>query len=152
MSESANFERWRVRVTAGLVLAAVLIVAFWVLWWSDRSLIASRTSRSYYGFEEGFQLADAWLLLTVLAAAVELTRRRSDALLWLIAAGGAGLYLLAMDLYYDLGHGVYGSGSGGAIELVIDILLAAGSIVVLRWSWVHRGPLLAAGAGWTLPR
>jgi len=142
MSESANYERWRAGVAAGLTTAAILIVAFWVLWWSDRGLIASRATRAYYAFEEGFQLADAWLLLAVVAAAVELIRRRGDALVWLIAAGGAGLYLLAMDMYYDLGHGIYGSGTGGVIELVIDLLLAAGSIVVLRWAWVQRRALL----------
>jgi hypothetical protein len=142
MSESANYERWRVGITTGLITAAVLIVAFWVLWWSDRGLIASRATRSYYAFEQGFQLADGWLLLAVLAAAVQLIRRRGDALVWLVAAAGAGLYLLGMDLYYDLGHGIYARGTGGVIELVIDILLAAGSVVALRWAWVQRRSLL----------
>jgi hypothetical protein len=142
MSDAAGYERWRRPVVAGLVGAAILIVAFWVLWWADRSLIASRTSRAYYAFEEGFQLADGWLLLTVLAAAVALARRRGAALVWLIAAGSAGLYLLGMDLYYDLGHGIYASGTGGVIELLIDLLLAAGSVAVLWWAWVARQALL----------
>jgi hypothetical protein len=146
MRESANYERWRMWITAGLIAAAVLILGFWVLWWSDRSLVASRSSRAYYAFEEGFQLADGWLLLAVLAAAIQLARRRGDALVWLVAAAGGALYLLGMDLYYDLGHGIYGSGTGGVIELVIDILLAAGSLVALRWAWVHRWALLD-GAG-----
>jgi hypothetical protein len=144
MSESADYERWRAGITAGLITAAILIVAFWVLWWADRGLIASRSTRSYYAFEEGFQLADGWLLLAVLAAAVQLIRRRGAALVWLVAAGGAGLYLLGMDMYYDLGHGIYGSGTGGVTELVIDVLIAAGSIVVLRWAWVQRRRLLGA--------
>jgi hypothetical protein len=52
----------------------------------------------------------------------------------------------ALDAYYDLGHGIYGSGTGGVIELVIDILLAAGSGLALRWAWVQRHALLAGRA------
>jgi hypothetical protein len=136
-----DFERWRPRVVVGLVVAAGLIVAYWAMWWSDRGLVASGATSSYYGFEESFQLADGWLLLAVSAAAIQLRRRRPSALLWLLAAGGAGLYLLGMDVYYDLGHGIYASSAGGAIELVIDVLVAAASIAVLWWSWRSRGSI-----------
>jgi hypothetical protein len=138
----ADFGRWRRRVVVGLIVAACLIVAFWVAWWSDRGLVASRTTSSYYSFEDAFQLADAWLLSAIIAAVIQLWRRRASALLWLVAAGGAGLYLVGMDLFYDLAHGIYGSGGGGVIELVIDILAAGGSIGVLWWSWRYREPLL----------
>lgn len=97
---------------AALLLAACLMVAFWVLWWTDRGLIASRSTSSYYDFEDSFALADAWLLVCVLAAAAQLVRRRASALLWLIAAGAAGLYLLGMDVLYDLRHAIYASSRG----------------------------------------
>jgi len=139
---STNFERSRRRIAAGLLLAACLIVAYWVAWWADRDLVASRTTSSYYSFEDAFQIADAWLLITVVAAAVQLARQRASALLWLIAAGSAGLYLLGIDLFYDLAHGIYGSGGGGAIELAIDILVAGSSVVVLMWSWHYKTLLL----------
>jgi hypothetical protein len=129
-------------VTAGLIVAGCLIVAYWAAWWCDRSLVASRTTSSYYRFEDGFQLADAWLLITVVAASVQLWRRQPSALLWMLAAGGAGLYLLGMDAFYDLGHGIYASGTGGVIELVIDILVSAASLGVLWWSWHNRLRLL----------
>ena len=141
-AKSANFERSRRGVNLALIVTASLIIAYWIAWWSDRTLVASRRTASYYSFEEGFQLADAWLLATVLAATVQLSRRRPSAVLWLVAAGGAGLYLLGMDMFYDFGHATYGSGSGGVIELVIDILLAAASIGVLWWSWHYRSELL----------
>jgi hypothetical protein len=140
---SADFVRSRRRVTAGLVVAACLIVAYWVTWWSDRSLVASRATSSYYSFEDAFQLADAWLLVAVVAATVQLRRRRPSALLWLLAAGGAGLYLLGMDVWYDLAHGIYASSGGGVIELVIDLLVAGASVGVLWWSWRYRAPLLS---------
>jgi ferric-dicitrate binding protein FerR (iron transport regulator) len=146
-ASAADFERSRHRVNFVLIVAACLIVAFWVLWWSDRSLVASRTTASYYTFEDGFSLADGWLLTTVIAAAVQLWRRRASALLWLLAAGGAGLYLLGMDMHYDLAHRIYGSSSGGVIELVIDMLVAGTSVGVLWWSWRHRQVLLNPASG-----
>ncbi len=127
----AAFRRSRRLVAAGLIVAAGLLVAFWVLWWTDRGLVASRTTQAYFSFEDDFALADGWLLGTVIAAAVQLRRRRASALLWLIAAGGAGLYLLGMDMRYDLQHGIYASNGGGVIELLIDILVAGASVGVL---------------------
>jgi hypothetical protein len=141
------FRRSRRLVTAGLIVAACLLVAFWVLWWSDRGLVASRTTAGYFSFENGFALADAWLLGTLIAGAVQLWRRRPSALLWLIAAGGAGLYLLGMDLLYDLEHQIYASSGGGVIELLIDILVAGASCGVLWWSWRCRKFLLNPPCG-----
>jgi len=134
-------------VRAGLIVAAGLLVAFWVLWWSDRGLLASRTTPAYSGFEDDFALADGWLLGTMIAAAVQLWRRRPSSLLWLIAAGGAGLYLLGMDMLYDLEHRIYASNSGGVIELLIDILVAGASVGVLWWSWRYRQLLLDPNCG-----
>lgn len=142
MNDEARLERWRRRVIAGLILAACLVVAFWVLWWTDRSLIASRSSTSYYAFESAFALADGWLLACILAAALQLWCRRPSALLWLIATGAAGLYLLGMDVLYDLRHGIYGSDRGGMMELVIDLLVAGSSIAILSWSWRNRRAIL----------
>jgi len=141
------FRRSRRVVGAGLIVAAGLLVAFWVLWWSDRGLVASRTTASYFRFEDDFALADGWLLGTLIAAAVQLSRRRANALLWLIAAGGAGLYLLGMDMLYDLTHQIYASNSGGVIELLIDILVAGASVGVLWWSWRYRRSLLDPPSG-----
>jgi hypothetical protein len=144
---SAGFRRSRRLVAAGLIVAAGLLVAFWVLWWTDRGLVASRTTPAYFSFEDDFALADGWLLGTVIAAAVQLRRRRASALLWLIAAGGAGLYLLGMDMLYDLQHGIYASNGGGVIELLIDILVAGASVGVLWWSWRYRRWLLNPAGG-----
>jgi hypothetical protein len=123
-------------------VAAGLLIAYWVLWWSDRGLVASRTTSAYFRFEDGFALADGWLLGTVVAGAVQLGRRRASALLWLIAAGSAGLYLLGMDLLYDLEHRIYATNAGGVIELLVDILVAGASVGVLWWSWRYRQLLL----------
>jgi len=132
-------------ITILLVGAIVLDVVYWTLWFTDRSSIASLNTEAYYQFENAFPLADLWLGLACLLALVALRRRRPQALLWLIAAGGAGLYLGSMDLLYDLQHGIFGHGFGGAFELAIVLLTWVFSITVLTWSWRHRDELLNDG-------
>jgi len=48
-----------------------------------------------------------------------------------------------MDVFYDLGHGIYGRRAGGVIELIIDILVAGASVGILCWAWRHHRLLLA---------
>ena len=76
-----------------------------------------------------------------------LTRRHDSALFWLLCAGSAALYLFAMDLLYDLEHGIFTKGGGGAFEAVIVLLTGVFSVTVLTWSWRHRGELLSGQEG-----
>jgi hypothetical protein len=80
-------------------------------------------------------------------ALVTLVRRRPAALLWLIATGAAGLYLGSMDLLYDLEHGIFGTGGGGAFEAVIVAVTWVFSVTVLRFAWTRRGELLGSDSG-----
>jgi hypothetical protein len=124
-----------------LVGAAVLVVAYWVAWSVHRSLVASETSRAYVQFEDAFPLADAWLVVCLVAGAHSLVTGRRRAVFWLLAGGGAGLYLFAMDVLYDLQHGIWGKGANGVVELAINLLTLALSLYVLRWTWVRRDAL-----------
>ena len=130
-------------VEAMLVAAIVIDVAYWSIWFTQRSWLASEHTQAYYDFENAFPLADAWLALACLLALVALRGRRPSALLWLVCAGSAGLYLGCMDLLYDLQHGIFVQGAGGAIEAVIVVLTWVFSITILRWSWTRRAELLA---------
>jgi hypothetical protein len=133
------------RGMAGLLLAAaVLIGAYWLAWLVHRPLVASETGAAYTQFEDAFPLADAWLAFCLVAAAYCLWTARRAALFWLLAGGGAGLYLFAMDVLYDLQHGVWGKGANGATELVINVVTLALSLFVLRWTWVRRDALLSS--------
>lgn len=129
-----------------LVVAILLDIAYWTIWFTDRDLIASEHSQAYYEFENAFPLADLWLGLACLLALIALRRRSPSALFWLIAAGSAGLYLFGMDLLYDLENGIFAKGSGGAFEALIVALTLVFSVTVLTWSWRHRGELLS-GSG-----
>jgi hypothetical protein len=39
-------------------------------------------------------------------------------------------------------HVIYGISRGGAIELVIDMLVASASVAALTWSWHYKALLL----------
>ena len=123
---------------AVLLVAALLIVAYWVAWLAHRSLVASETGAAYTQFEDAFPLADGWLALCLVAASYCLVTARRAALFWLLAGGGAGLYLFAMDVLYDLQHGVWGKGANGLIELVINLVTLGLSVFVLHWTWIRR--------------
>lgn len=125
-----------------LLLTSVVLVAYWVLWFADRSVVASAHTREYIDFEQSFFLADIWLLAAALISAVQLWRRQPSALMWLSILGGAGVYLCALDVLYDVEHGIYAMGHGGAIELGINLATAAVSIGTLAISWRFRRVLL----------
>lgn len=126
-----------------LVVAIVIDVAYWTTWFIDRTVLASDTTDAYYAFENAFPLADAWLGLTCVLALVALRRHSPTALMWLIAAGSAGMYLFGMDVLYDLENDIYGMGAGGIIELAINLITLAFSAIALRWAWSRRDALLA---------
>jgi hypothetical protein len=131
--------------------SVVVMIAFWTAWYGHRSLVASGTSQSYYDFENAFPLADLWLGAACVLALVTLVRRHPSALLWLIATGAAGLYLGSMDLLYDLEHGIFGKGGGGAFEALIVAVTWIFSVTVLRFAWSRRGQLLGSDSGTSAP-
>ncbi len=130
-------------VRAMLAVAVVIDVAYWVIWFTHRAWVESDTTEAYVAFENAFPLADAWLALTCVLAFVALGRRAEAALLWLIAAGSAGMYLFCMDVLYDLQNGIYARGAGGVIEAGINAITLVFSLIALRWAWTHREALLA---------
>jgi len=83
-------------------------------------------------------VAAYWLALCLVAASFCLTTARRAALFWLLAGGGAGPYLFAMDVLYDLQHGIWGKGGNGLVELAINLVTLGLSLFVLRWAWVRR--------------
>lgn len=134
------------RTIENLLLGAIVLdIVYWTLWFTDRSAIASLTTDAYYQFENAFPLADVWLGGLCALAWLALRRRHPTALLWLLAAGGAGLYLGSMDLLYDLEHSIFARGGGGAFEAAIVALTWTFSVTALTWAWRNREELLVAG-------
>ncbi|WP_345529451.1 hypothetical protein [Nocardioides endophyticus] len=125
-----------------LVIAIVIDIAYWAIWFTDRDILASSHRSAYYEFENAFPLADLWLGLACLGALVTLTRRTPMALFWILCAGSAGMYLFGMDLLYDLEHGIFTSGGGGAVEAGIVGMTLVFSLTALRYGWSRRSELL----------
>ena len=137
-----EFELWRSRLTRLMFIPAGLLLAYWIAWFTDRGLVASDHAAVYVGFEQAFPVADTWLLAAMLMSVLELRRRHPSALLWLIVTGGAGVYLVALDVLYDLEHGIYGKPQGGLLELGINLVTMTLSVALLRFSWRFRLELL----------
>ena len=140
---TAITHRGRRRVIGMLLAAAALLVLHWAVWLVDRTLLASDSRPAYYEFEAAFAMADAWLAFCLVAAARALAGRRPAALLWLLAAGGAGGFLLAMDLLYNLQHGVWFASQRGLAELLRNLATGAGTVALFTWTWPRRSELLA---------
>ena len=136
-------ERGRRRVVGVLLTGAVLLVLYWAAWLLDRSLLASDTRPAYYEYESAFALADAWLAFCLVAGARALSARRASALRWLLAAGGSAGFLLAVDVLYNLQHGVWFASQRGLTELVRNLATAAGTVGLFAWTWPRRTELLA---------
>ena len=136
-------ERGRRRVVGALLAGAVLLLLYWAAWFLDRSLLASDTRPAYYEFEAAFALADGWLAFCLVAAARALAGRRPTALLWLLAAGGSGAFLLGIDVLYNLQHGVWFASQRGLTELLRNLATAAGTLGLFAWTWPRRAELLA---------
>ena len=136
-------ERGRRRVVGALLTGAVLLVVSWAAWLLDRSLLASDTRPAYYEFEAAFALADGWLAFCLVAGARALAARRATALLWLLAAAGAAGFLFAMDVLYNLQHGVWFASQRGLLELVRNLATGAGTFALVAWTWPRRARLLA---------
>jgi hypothetical protein len=136
-------ERSRRRVAYALLAGAALLALYWAVWLLDRTLLAADTRPAYYEFEGAFLLGDAWLATCLVAGARALTGRRPTALLWLLAAGGAGGFLLAVDLLYNLQHGVWLASGRGLTELLRNLATGAGTVGLFTWAWPRRAELLA---------
>jgi hypothetical protein len=135
----------RLRLIVGvMVFAAIITVAYWVIWFGiDRNLLASSQAPAYFTFENAFPAADAWLAITLALGALGLARRRPWGLLFTLLAGGAGVYLGCMDVLFDVENGIYLIPPGADpspvfIEMAINILTFALSAVILVYVWRQR--------------
>ncbi len=122
-------------------LLALMIVAYWVLWFAHRSLVASENTRVYMNFEQAFPLADGFIVSFLLLSAWALRRGSSLAVLFLLLGAGSGFYLGGMDVLFDLEHGIWLKGSNGIIELCINIATFVAATTLARFTWRARRAL-----------
>jgi hypothetical protein len=131
--------RDRRNVVAGLLITlVVIIIAYWAMWYGDRSLVASESASYYQNFESAFPLADGALACAMTVTAWGISHRRSYALFSGLAAVGGGAYLCGMDVLFDIEHGIWGRGGAGLTELGINALTLVASAGLGTWLWRHR--------------
>ena len=129
-------------VEAMLVGALVLDVAYWSIWFVSRDALASEHRRRTTSSRTPSR--SPTVARPRLSARAGLPPdRRPAAHFWLVCAGSAGLYLFGMDFLYDVEHGIFTSGGGGAIEAGIVAITLVFSLTVLRFAWTRRDALLA---------
>ena len=147
---SAPSPRSRAFIVGVMLFAALVTIAYWVVWFGGgRDLLASSHAASYYTFENAFPAADGWLALTLLLGALGLWLNRPWGLFWGLLAGGAGVYLGCMDVLFDLENGIYlvpkgGDPSAVIVEIIINIFTFTLGIIALTYFWRQRRVLLAA--------
>lgn len=127
------------------VFAAAAVAAYWAAWFLAPDLVQSRAPADadyalYVAYQQAFPLADSWLAAAGLLGALGLWRRRAWGGLFLLAAGGAAIFLGLMDLLYDLEHRMFTPVTGASLtELVIVVCLLALGPVTLALAWRTRG-------------
>ncbi len=122
-------------------VVSLVIVAYWVAWFSHRSLVAASSGAVYTSFEQAFPLADGVIVVLLVLGARALARRSPFAVAYLMLGAGAGFYLGAMDVLFDLEHGIWAKGANGVVELAINIVTVATALTFARWTWRHRRTL-----------
>ena len=102
-----------------LILGAAITVAYWLNYFIAGDVRVLSDSWYTY-FEDAFPVADFWMALCMAAAGVGLWRGRQAGALFGLMAGSALLYLAAMDITFNVEHGLYA-------------LLPAGPMVAETW-------------------
>ncbi|MEI9888916.1 MAG: hypothetical protein WDN08_20930 [Rhizomicrobium sp.] len=93
-------------LAALLVFGAIVTVAYWANYFVAGDVrVLSDTWYTY--FEDAFPVADLWMALTMLLAGIGLWRGTRSGALFGLMAGSALLYLAAMDITFNVEHGLY---------------------------------------------
>jgi hypothetical protein len=135
---------WRLAIALQLFAFAATAL-YWIIWFFiNRAWLANQDTPAYYAFENAFPLADAWMALASLGGAITLYRRHATALLFMLLAGSASIYLGLLDVLFNLENGVYAAASGAslAVEVVINLLSFAIPIYIIAFAWRARHALL----------
>ncbi|HEY1707731.1 MAG TPA: hypothetical protein VGG10_05665 [Rhizomicrobium sp.] len=120
-----------------LILGALITAAYWVNYYLAGDVRTLDTDW-YIAFEGAFPVADAWMGTCMLLAGIGLWRGTRSGALFGLMAGSALMYLAAMDITFDVEHGLYGllPHSGPMVtEALINATSLALGIVTLAMCW-----------------
>lgn len=117
-----------------LVVSAVGTVAYWLDFFL-RGTVQAVPEEWYLRFERAFPVADGWLVVCSLGAAVGLFTGGSYATAFGLLAAGAWVFLGLLDLSFNLQNGLFrllpGSGQMWAEAVIIAWSLALGGFLAV---------------------
>ncbi|HJW41075.1 MAG TPA: hypothetical protein VJ476_07580 [Rhizomicrobium sp.] len=93
-------------LAALLVLGAVVTLGYWANYFIAGD-VRVLPDYWYSAFEDAFPIADGWMALCMLAAGIGLWRGSRAGTLAGLMAGSALIYLVAMDITFNVEHGLY---------------------------------------------
>jgi hypothetical protein len=111
-----------------LMLGAVITLAYWINYFIAGD-VRVLPDFWYSAFEDAFPVADGWMALCMLAAGVGLLRGSRNGALFGLMAGSGLVYLAAMDITFNIEHGLYAMlPSSGA--MVAEAIINAASLTL----------------------
>jgi hypothetical protein len=126
------------RILSGLlILGAVVTLAYWLNYFIAGDVWVLPDAW-YNAFEDAFPVADGWMALCMLVAGIGLWRRERFGALFGLMAGSALIYLAAMDITFNVEHGLYAMlpDSGAMItEAVINATSLGLGVATLLMCW-----------------
>lgn len=134
------------RVHAALMLlAAKLTVAYWVVYFTSGDTRV-RQDAVYLGFENAFPLADGWMALCYVLAAIALLRRQPSTVLWGLCAGSAMIFLASLDLLFNIEQGHFSRALTAPLFAEFAIVAGCGTFgAVTVWRLWHHPLRLQGG-------
>ena len=143
-SEGVEVAGWKTAVAIQL-FATVAAAGYWGVWYlGDRAAIASQNTATYIAFQNAFPIADAWLVVCCLAGAWALVQRKAIALMWVLLAGSASIYLGLIDITFNVSNGVYREAMGASlwVEVALNVLSLGLGSWGIAFGWSKRFALL----------
>lgn len=127
-------------IILGILLIAFALgtIAFWVVFFTSGAVSISERP-AYIEHERSFPLADLYMVISAITAAIGLFLRRRWAVLFGIMAGSATIFLGLMDTLYAIQHGMIRDLSPASIQTAyicaVCLIFGPATIVYL---WRNR--------------
>ncbi len=93
-------------LAALLILGAIVTLAYWANYFIAGD-VRVLPDTWYSAFEDSFPVADGWMAASMLLAGVGLWRGTRNGARFGLMAGSALVYLAAMDITFNVEHGLY---------------------------------------------
>ncbi len=117
-----------------LVLSAAVTGFYWCSYFTGGDVMVLR-ARWYTAFESSFPVADGWMAVCMAVAGLGLFLGRAFGPRVGLVAGGATLYLAAMDITFDVENGMYAMAAAND-AMKFEIFINASCVLLGLWTLI----------------